>query len=535
MLSKLSDALQSRRLDGCWLLVVVFTFIVAAPLTYPGTLQAHSGFLPLFNLYDLETHGFSLTWAPVVGREFDLLRGEGGFPYLLAEALRWLRASGVTAVKAVFGLGLFLGALGTYGWARQLLSRRAALLAALLYACGPFGLATLYLRGALAETLFLGLLPWSLWALQRTLDGHRWGPAALALGVALLIWTQAGLGLWAVAALLAYGLAAHTRRWPATTAGLLGGLLLGAIGLWPLAAGRGIGGSPTPFVEHFVYPFQLLSGAWGRGVSVAGWQDDFPMQIGLVAAGLALLALSWLVAVPKGQRQAAKARVLWTCAGLSLALIFLTLTWAAPLWRLPGLVQASSALTTPWQLLGLLGPFLALLGGSAVALGLERLPERRALPLWAGMMALTLLSSTPYLQPLTTRYEPAAAPLAVLGDNELLLLDAQVEGALRPGGKVQLAVRWQPLRPLAQDYTVFVHALDESDRRWGQQDTQPQSGEYPTSSWQVGEIVEDDYELDLAADGPVEGYHLTLGLYEWQTGQRMRVGEDDKVIIREIP
>ena len=85
-----------------------------------------------------------------------------------------------------------------------------------------------------------------------------------------------------------------------------------------------------------------------------------------------------------------------------------------------------------------------------------------------------------------------------------------------------------------QDYTVFVHATDETNKRWGQQDTQPQSGEYPTSQWRVGEIVEDRYELRIAADGPAAGYHLSLGLYDWQTGERLpavvlegeRLGDD---------
>jgi hypothetical protein len=535
MPSKLSALLQGRRFDVYWLLILIFAFVVCAPLTYPGTLQTHSGFLPLYNLYDLETQTFGLTWAPDVGRDFDLLRGEGLLPYLLAEAARWLGGGGVTAVKVVFGLGVFLGALGIYGWTRSLLSRRGALLAALIYACWPYGLATLYVRGALAEALLLGLLPWSLWALQRVLDGRPWYALALAPGVALLLWTQAGLGLWATAALLAYGLVSNTRRWLATAGGLVGGLVLGSAGLWPLAAGRGFGGSPTSFSDHFVYPFQLLSAAWGQGISVSGWQDDLPLQIGLVAAGLAAVAVILLADNAKREIRAERSRPLWTCLGLVLALTFLTLTWAAPLWRWPGLAQASRALTTPWQLLGLLGPFLALLGGSAATLGLERAGDSQSLPLWAALMSLTLLASTPYLQPLATRYEPSAAPLAVLGGNDLLLLDAQLEGALRPGQDVQLAVRWQLLRPLAKDYTVFVHALDETGKRWGQQDTQPQSGEYPTSQWQVGEIIEDRYELRIAAGGPADGYHLSLGLYDWQTGDRVLVGDDDNVIIKETP
>ena len=536
MLPKVNARLRQFDLHG--LILLLLTLIVCAPLTYPGTFQAHSGFLPVYNLYNLETQGGGLAWAPVVGRDFDLLRGEGPLPYLLAEAARWLGASGVAAVKVVFGLGLLLGALGMYGWARGRLGKRAALLAALLYAFWPYALATVYVRGALAEALFFGLFPWTLWALQRLLDGRRWRALLLAVGMALLAWTQAGLALWAAVVLLAYGLAVRRRRWALIVAGVLGGLLVGAIGLWPLAAVRGLGSTPIAFSEHFVYPFQLLSAGWGHGVSVPGWQDDFPLQIGLVTVGLAVVAVYLLASDLALKRQAERAKpagsgleTLWACLGLVLVLTCLTLTWAAPLWRLPGLAQASRALTYPWQLLTLLGPFLALLGGSAVGAGLRPAPTGYT----AALIALTLLASYGYLQPLTTRYEPGAAPLAALGDNELLLLDAQVEGPLRPGRTVQLNVRWQPLRPVSQDYTVFVHAVDEAGQRWGQQDTQPQAGAYPTSQWQVGEIIEDDYELRIAADAPPGDYHLHLGLYDWQTGDRMPVGGDDKVVIGKRP
>ena len=531
MSAQLNGNCRGRRFDLYWLILLVLILIVGAPLTYPGTLQAHSGFLPLYNLYDLETKGFTLTWAPIVGSSYDLLRGEGPLPYLLADLVRGLGASGVTAVKTIFGLGLLAGGLGMYGWARRRLGRRGALLAALVYACWPYGLATLYVRGALAETLFLGILPWALWALRSSQHRRLWAAAALALSLALMIWTQAGPALWTAVVLLAYGLLTQprTRLW--TIAGVAVGVLLGAAGLSPLLAERGLGASGVAFAEHFVYPFQLLSPTWGQGTSVPGWQDSFPLQVGFVAVGMAVLAVVWLSTTPGADRQGAGSRPLWVCAGLSLALIFLALTWAAPLWRLPGLSQASRSLTYPWQLLGLSGPFLAFLAGSFVTMALGSAGRNQRQVLWAALVALTLLASYPYLQPLTTRYEPNAAPLAVLGDNELLLLDAQVAGPLQPGSTVVLTARWQPLRPLPQDYTIFVHALDGSLARWGQQDTQPQSGEYPTSQWPVGEIVEDRYEVRIDAGGPPGSYHLNLGLYDWQSGVRMRVGDDDKIVI----
>jgi len=159
---------------------------------------------------------------------------------------------------------------------------------------------------------------------------------------------------------------------------------------------------------------------------------------------------------------------------------------------------------------------------------------------------MVLLASYGYLQPLTTTFEPAAAPVAVMGDNEILILDTQIEGDLMTGRGAVVHVLWQPIKPLDTDYTVFVHAVDKTGQRFAQEDRLPQvwddddvaelSDLYPTSSWRVGEVIEDHYMLRYAGDA-VPGYEVQLGLYDLQTGDRMRIGAaskntgDDMVVI----
>jgi hypothetical protein len=536
-----SDDTSRRRPDLYWVLVTLFTLIVCAPLAYPGYFELHSGFLPVFNLYNLERQGLSLTWAPVVGLFFDVLRGDGLFPYMLALLPRRLGASGVDAVKVVFALSLLLGPLGMYGWTRRLLDRRGALLAAVVYACWPYALATVYVRGAFAEALLLGLLPWALWAQQRLLDGF-WTLPLLVISAASLVATQPGLAFWALATLLVYGLSVRRSAWPLLVCSIGGGLLVGAVGPWTLATIMGMGDSPILFGDHFVYLFQLFSAAWGRGVSIPGWQDDFPLRIGLVCTALSALAVLLLAAGRKGRPSATEAdaeqhpqdqlaRALWTSLAIVAVPVALSLTWSAPLWRLPGLAQASRSLTYPWQLLSVTGPFLALLSGSAATFLLQRARRSWRLPLWAALVGLTLLASYSYLAPQTTQVVPEAKPLAVFGEKEILLLDAHIDGQLERGQTVQVVVHWQPLRPVAKDYTVFVHAVDPSGNQQGQQDTQPLSGQYPTSRWQVGEVIEDTYEVDISPRGPLQGHVLHLGLYDWQTGERMPTRTDDKVML----
>jgi hypothetical protein len=86
-----------------------------------------------------------------------------------------------------------------------------------------------------------------------------------------------------------------------------------------------------------------------------------------------------------------------------------------------------------------------------------------------------------------------------------------------------LSLRWQCLQSMDTDYTVFVHVVDAEGRIWGQGDAMPVDGERPTSSWELGEIIEDEYELKIDVEGPREGYTIELGMYVQETGDRLPV------------
>ena len=538
-----------------WLLPV----FAWAPLTYPGYFEFHSGFLPIFNLNDLMRHLADLGWMPTVGQPYDLLRGEGALAYRLAALLRVLGASPVAAVKWTFGFSLLTGALGMYGWARRRLEPWPALLASMVYTYWPMLLATIYVRGALAEAVFMGLAPWVLWAADAAAAGRRRGAIGLVLGLAAAMWTQAGLALWLAVIVCAYILLvphrlelvsgsgsddenpARRRLSPTGLAliGWAGGLALGILGLLPVVKQHGFGSATyVSLADHFVYAFQLLLAGWGTGPSIPGPGDTLTFSLGIVAFGLAVLGIVLFRQVTQTgdgpqPRTLRHTHMLFALA-VVLIIVVLSTTLAAFLWRwLPFLAHT---LTYPWQLLLLAGPWLAWLAGLGGRALLDLWPEearrRWSLPLVAGLLTLTLLGAYGVLNPTTTRVPVPDAPVAIFGDNQIALLSAKPLGTTAPGGSVKLLTRWQALRPLDQDYTVFFHAMGPDGKRWGQQDTMPQNGKLPTSSWQPGQIIEDQYQLTLAADAPVSSdYRYLLGLYQWQTGARLTSGTDDKVVL----
>jgi hypothetical protein len=41
--------------------------------------------------------------------------------------------------------------------------------------------------------------------------------------------------------------------------------------------------------------------------------------------------------------------------------------------------------------------------------------------------------------------------------------------------------------------------------------------------------------VQIDASGPPGSYHLSVGLYDWKTGDRLRVGDEDSVVIGRTP
>lgn len=122
-------------------------------------------------------------------------------------------------------------------------------------------------------------------------------------------------------------------------------------------------------------------------------------------------------------------------------------------------------------------------------------------------------------------YAPSTHVGAVFdGQIELIGYDASVAQ-----NQVRLILYWRAKKPIDANYTVFVHALDASGKIIAQADRQPQAGNYPTSIWDAGEQVRDEYMLELRA----AAQRIVVGLYRAETGERLQVttgsGTSDRV------
>ena len=80
-------------------------------------------------------------------------------------------------------------------------------------------------------------------------------------------------------------------------------------------------------------------------------------------------------------------------------------------------------------------------------------------------------------------------------------------------GDQEVALFWQALQPLEDDYRVSIVLRDTAGQIWGQWDGRPAAYLYPTDRWRVGQIVFGRYKLVPMAGTPPGDYGLEIGVY----------------------
>jgi len=102
---------------------------------------------------------------------------------------------------------------------------------------------------------------------------------------------------------------------------------------------------------------------------------------------------------------------------------------------------------------------------------------------------------------------------------------------VKAGETIEVALYWQAQKKMTEDYTVFVHVVDEEGTIWGQHDSQPVNGYYPTSFWNQDEIVKDKHAFVVSEDTPAGEYRIEVGMYRLADGQRLVIVDQDGQIL----
>jgi hypothetical protein len=120
--------------------------------------------------------------------------------------------------------------------------------------------------------------------------------------------------------------------------------------------------------------------------------------------------------------------------------------------------------------------------------------------------------------------KPAQAVQAVFGKQ----MELRGYDVAQAGQELAVTLSWRGLAPMSVDYTVFVHLVGADGQRVAQQDGEPWwEVKVPTSTWQVGEELQDRHVLKVPEGVAPGEYRLQMGVYYWQTQERLPVQHGD--------
>jgi hypothetical protein len=123
------------------------------------------------------------------------------------------------------------------------------------------------------------------------------------------------------------------------------------------------------------------------------------------------------------------------------------------------------------------------------------------------------------LRPLSLAALPGAGAAFHLGTSiDLVGHSVEIED-----GPPALAVTlfWRAAEPVEEDYSVFLHVLDSTGEVLAQGDGPPVNGEYPTSAWAPGQIIEDRRRIPIPEGTDPRAVQIAVGLYSLDSGERL--------------
>jgi hypothetical protein len=297
------------------LLLLGLSLPVCGPLFTTLQLSGHDAleyFPRLVEFHENIRHGILLPrWAPDLsagyGQPFFLFNPP--LLYYVAELWHLMGLDFVTALNATSITIVFGSAAAMYFLGKLYFGRAGGIIGAAAYVYAPYFHTNLYVRHALAEFMAFPFFPLTLFGLAAyARSKNKLFLIAAASGYAAILFSHNAAALLFTPVLVAFLLYNASRTKSVTVVGWqVGALLLGlgmAACVWvPILAEmdgvsvhRLLQGN-LRYTNHFVYPKQLFSVAWGYGLSRPGDQDGMSFSLGwshlVLGLSACLLALRW--------------------------------------------------------------------------------------------------------------------------------------------------------------------------------------------------------------------------------------------------
>ncbi|MCB0165679.1 MAG: protein kinase [Anaerolineae bacterium] len=95
----------------------------------------------------------------------------------------------------------------------------------------------------------------------------------------------------------------------------------------------------------------------------------------------------------------------------------------------------------------------------------------------------------------------------------------------RPGEAVTITFFWRAITPPTDDYNLFIHLTTPQGGIVSEIDTRPQNGSALVSSWQVGQVIIDPYQLPIPDTTAAGDYEIRVGFYNPSTNTRLPISD----------
>lgn len=287
---------------------IIFASFIAWPTFMPGYFSHHDD-LQVMRIFEMKKCILDLQmpcrWVPDMGygNGYPLFNYYAVFPYYIG-AFAGFVLSFLTSAKLLFAIPIFLGAMSMYFLAEELFGVYPAILASVLYTYAPYKALDLYVRGDVAESFAMAIIPLCFYFVLKLIKlGKVKYLIGLALSLAIFLTSHNIMTVLFGPILLLitlYWLLTEGNRYlKHVIAGFLIGIGLSAFFVFPAYLEKNLVQIDNlirldlNFRAHFVTLDQLFfSRFWGYGASVPGPADTISFQIGWPhwwLAGLAIL------------------------------------------------------------------------------------------------------------------------------------------------------------------------------------------------------------------------------------------------------
>lgn len=138
-----------------------------------------------------------------------------------------------------------------------------------------------------------------------------------------------------------------------------------------------------------------------------------------------------------------------------------------------------------------------------------------------------LLFSLDGCAPFKAAAEPSQLLSANFGGQMILEGFSVAPPVVQSGQSLRVTLFWHGTKKMEEDYTAFIHLLNPANHIFGQIDKHPINDYFPTSHWQSGESMEDEYTFPVLPGTPPGQYEIEIGVYRTPSMERLSVLDED--------